>query len=282
MPLVSIIAELRKAQAGRYALPCFDTFEMMGTEGMFMAIEEKRSPTMVALYAGSVDQPHAAAFTAFVRALAQDSTVPVSLFLDHGASYEQCIKALRLGFSDVMYDGSKLPLEENIATTRLVARAAHAVGACAEAELGHVGVGSEYGTFGGLRKGFTDPAIVERFVAETGVDFLAVAIGTAHGVYAGEPHIDLELLAEIRQRIGIPLVMHGGSGLSVAQFQAAIAAGISKVNIFTDLGLAAREQMIQSARAENASYFSIASAARQAFRDRCGFYMDIFGSTGRA
>jgi len=185
MPLGSIGNELRKAQSGRYAVPCFDTFEMMGTQGMLAALEEKRSPAIVAVYAGTVDRPGAGAFSALIRALAEEATVPISLMLDHGASYEQCIKALRLGFSDVMYDGSKLPLEENIATTLLVARAAHAVGACAEAELGHVGVGAEYEVFGGQRKGFTDPAVVERFVAETGVDFLAVAMARRMGSTRG-------------------------------------------------------------------------------------------------
>jgi fructose-bisphosphate aldolase class II len=282
MPLISIGNELRKAQSGRYAVPCFDTFEMMGTQGMLAALEEKRSPAIVALYAGAVDRPGASAFSALLRALAEEATVPISLMLDHGASYEQCIKALRLGFSDVMYDGSKLPLEENIATTCLVARAAHAVGACAEAELGHVGVGVEYDVFGGQRKGFTDPAVVERFVAETGVDFLAVAIGTAHGVYKGEPQIDLDLLDEIRRRVEIPLVLHGGSGLSTEQFQAAVAHGIAKINIFTDLGITAGNRMIAAAKAEKASYFSIAEAARQAFHERVGYYLDTFGSSGRA
>ena len=282
MPLGSIGNELRKAQSGRYAVPCFDTFEMMGTQGMLAALEEKRSPAIVALYAGTVDRPGAGAFSALIRTLAEEATVPISLMLDHGASYEQCIKALRLGFSDVMYDGSKLPLEENIATTRLVARAAHAVGACAEAELGHVGVGAEYEVFGGQRKGFTDPAVVERFVAETGVDFLAVAIGTAHGVYKGVPQIDLDLLDEIRRRVDIPLVLHGGSGLSTEQFQAAVAHGIAKINIFTDLGITAGNRMIAAAKAEKASYFSIAEAARQAFHERVGYYLDTFGSSGKA
>jgi len=282
MPLGSIGNELRKAQLGHYAVPCFDTFEMMGTQGMLAALEEKRSPAIVALYAGAVDRPGAGAFSALIRALAEEATVPISLMLDHGASYEQCIKALRLGFSDVMYDGSKLPLEENIATTLLVARAAHAVGACAEAELGHVGVGAEYEVFGGQRKGFTDPAVVERFVAETGVDFLAVAIGTAHGVYKGEPQIDLDLLDEIRRRVDIPLVLHGGSGLSTEQFQAAVAHGIAKINIFTDLGITAGNRMIAAAKAEKASYFSIAEAAWQAFHERVGYYLDTFGSSGKS
>ena len=144
MPLVSILDELKKAQAANYALPCFDTFEMHGTLGIIDALEDRRAPAMIGLYSGIFDRPHARAFISLVRTLAQEATVPVSIILDHGADFEHCIMALNAGFTDVMYDGSKLPLEENIATTRLVVRAAHAVGAAVEAELGHVGVGHTY------------------------------------------------------------------------------------------------------------------------------------------
>lgn len=282
MPLVSILPELKKAQANGYALPCFDTFEQLGTEGMFQAIEEKHAPCLVAIYAGGVERPNANAFVSLVRALAKNGSTPISLILDHGGTFDQCMKALKLGFSDVMYDGSKLPIEENIATTKAIVRVAHAMGACVEAEIGHVGVGSNYDEFGGQGKGFTNPADVERFVAETGVDFLAVAIGTAHGVYKGEPKIDLELLDKIRERVSLPLVLHGGSGLSEAQFRGAIAHSISKVNIFTDLGMTAGAMMREAAAKGDSSYFSITGAAREAFHVRCGYYLDLFGATGKA
>lgn len=281
MPLVSALSELTKAQAGGYAIPCFDTFEMLGTEGMFAAIEDKRAPTIVALYAHTVDAPNARAFAAFIRTMAEESTVPVAFMLDHGGSPEQCMKALCFGLTDVMYDGSKLPLEENIANTRMVVRMAHAMGATVEAELGHVGSGHDYTSFEDQRKGFTDPAIAERFVEETGVDALAVAIGTAHGVYRSAPQLDLEVLAEIRKRVDVPLVLHGGSGLSEEQFRAAIAGGIAKVNVFTDLGLTAGKQMIAAAGAPDASYFSISDTVRAAFRERCGYYLDLFGASGK-
>jgi len=282
MPLVSILDELKKAQAEGYALPCFDTFEMHGTLGIFDALEAKRAPAMVGLYSGMFDRPHPRALADYVRAMAEEATVPVSIILDHGASFEHCMLALSLGFSDVMYDGSQLPLEENIANTRLIVRAAHAVGAAVEAELGHVGRGAEYQRFGGQGKGFTDPGAVEYFVAETGVDFLAVAVGTAHGLYEGDPRLDLELLGQIRQRVDVPLVLHGGSGLSEEQFRAAIAAGISKVNIFTDLAVAASARLIAAAGAEDASYFGMTRTIREAFQERCTHYLDLFGATGKA
>ncbi len=281
MPLTSIHQELQKAQAGGYGLPLFDTVEMLGTQGMLDAMEEKRAPAMIAIYAGLLDEPRIGAFAAYIRALAKDATVPVSLMLDHGSSFEHCMKALSLGFTDVMYDGSQLPLEQNMANTRMVVRAAHAAGAAAEAELGHVGQGSEYADFGSQRKGFTDPAVAARFVEETGVDFLAVAIGSAHGLYEGEPQLDLELLHEIRETVDIPLVLHGGSGLKDQQFRDAIAGGISKVNIFTDLSVTARDRMKAAAEQEDASYFSITAAIREAFKERCGHFLDVFGATGR-
>jgi fructose-bisphosphate aldolase class II len=282
MPLISILSELQRAQEGGYAVPCFDTVEMLGTEGILDALAERRAPGIVAIWSGMLDRPHARAFAAYVRAMAGEAPVPVSLILDHGASFEHCMLALSLGFSDVMYDGSQLPLEENIANTRLIVRAAHAVGAAVEAELGHVGRGAEYQRFGGQGKGFTDPGAVEHFVAKTGVDFLAVAVGTAHGLYEGDPRLDLELLGQIRQRVDVPLVLHGGSGLSDEQFRAAIAAGISKVNIFTDLAVAASARLIAAAGAEDASYFGMTRTIREAFQERCTHYLDLFGATGKA
>ncbi|MGM0401559.1 MAG: class II fructose-bisphosphate aldolase [Chloroflexota bacterium] len=282
MPLISIHQELQKAQAGDYALPLFDTFEMLGTEGILDALEEKHAPAMIAMGSGQLDQPRVRAFAAYIRALAEETTVPVSLMLDHGSSFEHCMKALSLGFTDVMYDGSQLPLEENIATTRMVVRGAHAAGAAVEAELGHVGRGAEYADFGSQRKGFTDPTVAARFVEQTGIDFLAVAIGSAHGLYEGEPQLDLELLHEIRETVDIPLVLHGGSGLGDQQFRDAIAGGISKINIFTDLSVTARDRMKVAAREEDASYFSITGAIREAFKERCGHFLDVFGASGKA
>jgi len=282
MPLVSILNELKKAQAGGYAVPCFDTFEMHGTMGIFDAIEAKRAPVMVGLYTRMFDQPNPRALTDYIRALADEATVPVSIILDHGASFEHCIKALHVGFTDVMYDGSRLPFEENVATTKKVVEAAHAVGAAVEAELGHVGTGSTYREFGAQGKGFTDPGAVERFVEETGVDFLAVAIGTAHGLYDGEVNLALDLLADIRGRVDIPLVLHGGSGLSDDQFRAAVAGGIQKINIFTNLAVESTRRMLENARAENASLRTMVTQIREAFRDECMRLLDVFGTTGKA
>jgi ketose-bisphosphate aldolase len=282
MPLVSIAQELERAQEGGYALPLFDTFDARSTDGMFAVLEKKRAPAMVAIYASTMDRPNARALAAYIRVRAEDASVPVSLMLDHGRSLEECVRAIAYGCSDVMYDGSKLPVEENIENTRMVVRAAHAVGVPVEAELGVVGRGNMYEDLDLRRKGYTDPDSVERFLAETGVDFLAVAIGTAHGLYRSEPDLDLDLLSEIRARVDVPLVLHGGSGVTEDQFREAIARGISKINVATDLYVTAGKRLVEAAQADDASYFGLSQAAIQSFQERCGYYLDLFGASGKA
>lgn len=283
MPLVSILPYMKQAQAKGYAIPLYDTSDMAGTDGMVRAFEEKKAPGIVGLYSRLLEAPNAAALAAYCRQLCEESPVPLSLMLDHGSSFENCIKALRLGFTDVMIDHSSLPIEENIAITKMVVRAAHAVGAGAEAELGHVGSGQEYMEFGAQRKGFTDPASVERFVAETGVDMLAIAIGTAHGLYRGDPTVDLNLLDEIRRRVDIPLVLHGGTGLSEAQFRGAIGKGIAKINVATDLFVTSAKRMVAQAQQDpNTNYHAFARIPFETFKERCGYYLDLFGTSGQA
>jgi ketose-bisphosphate aldolase len=255
---------------------------MRSTDGMFAVLEQKRAPAMVAIYASTMDRPNARALAAYIRARAEDATVPVSLMLDHGRSFEECIRAIAYGCSDVMYDGSKLPVEENIENTRMVVRAAHAVGVPVEAELGVVGRGSEYEDMDLRREGYTNPDSVEHFVGQTGVDFLAVAIGTAHGLYRSEPDLDLDLLSEIRARVDVPLVLHGGSGVTEDQFREAIARGICKINVATDLYVTAGKRLVEAARADDASYFGLSQAAIQSFQERCGYYLDLFGASGKA
>ncbi|MFH1086701.1 MAG: class II fructose-bisphosphate aldolase [Chloroflexota bacterium] len=282
MPLITMYEQLKRAQREGWAVPLYDTADLASTEGMFAAMEAKRAPCIVAMWAGQMDRPNARSLASYIRTRAQEASVPVSLMLDHGASYEQALKAISFGFTDVMYDGSRLPMAENMATTRELVRAAHAMGVHVEAELGHVGRGSEYQSFGGQRKGFTDPATIAEFVDGTGVDFLAVAIGTAHGLYDGEPRIDLDLLRALRARVDIPLVMHGGTGCSEAQFRGAIAAGISKINVATDLFVTAGRLVAEAARKGESSYHVLGRVAQESFAERCSYYLELFGAAGKA
>ena len=282
MGLESFVGQLQRANREGWCIPLFDIFEREGADGIFAAAEEKKAPTIVGTGGHIFERPGGPEFMGYLVARARNSSVPITIYLDHGDSFERCIQALRLGFTDVMFDGSRLPIEENIAISKKVVQAAHAVGAGVEAEIGHVGQGSQYDSFGSQREGFTKPEDVERFVAETGVDFLAIAIGTAHGPYKGEPKLDYDLLAEIHRRVDIPLVMHGGSGLSDEQFQTAIKTGISKVNIFTDLAMSATAAVLEVAKTEHANIMAMSNAFRDAFQRRCEHYLDIFDATGKA
>ena len=282
MTLTSIKTELQKARLDGYAVPLFDVFEILGVEGVMDALVEKRAPTIMGIYSPYAAQPNCRAFAAYIRCRAEETDVPIAIMLDHGASVEQCLEVLEYGFTDVMYDGSSLPLEENIANTRQVVEAAHAVKAGVEAELGHVGLGDEYQGFGGQGAGFTDPEVVEQFVKETGVDFLAIAFGNAHGLYKGEPRLDLDLVAEIRKRVDVPLVMHGGTGISDEQFRAAIPAGICKVNYFTNIGLSAVENMRTLSAQPGVTMMDVQQGARQAYHEWGKRLYDVFGTSGRA
>ena len=281
MPLTPAVTTIRQAQQAGSAVPLFAVFDSRNVDGIMAAAEGLRAPVIMGLYAGTLERPTGRALAACVRTRAEESAVPIALMLDHGTTLEHCRLAIAQGFTDVMFDGSKLPLAENVARTREVVQAARAAGVAVEGELGQVGSGRDYQDFGARGAGFTDPDTVEPFVRETGVDLLAVAIGSAHGQYAGEPHLDVDLLQELRRRTSVPLALHGGSGCAAEQFRAAIAAGIAKVNIATDLWAAARARVGEAARPDGASYFDLTNAIVAAFEDRCRHYLEVFGAAGR-
>jgi fructose-bisphosphate aldolase, class II len=160
--------------------------------------------------------------------------------------------------------------------------AARSYGAGVEAELGHVGLGDDYHSLGGQGLGFTDPEAAEVFVKETGVDYLAIAFGNAHGLYKGVPRLNLDLVTEIRRWVDVPLVMHGGTGLSDEQFRGAITAGISKINFATSILNSAAENMRLASADPQASMLSISEGIRTAYRQWCGQLYDVFGTSGRA
>ena len=176
-------------------------------------------------------------FYANVKTAAEKAAVPVVMHLDHGSSFDLAMQAFRAGYTSIMIDGSPKPFSENVQVTRAVASACHPAGIPVEAELGKVG-GKEDDLIGGEGNPYTDPREAQAFVEATGVDFLAVAIGTAHGVYKGVPRLDLDRLREIRAIVSIPLVLHGTSGVPDDTVRACIARGICKVNYATDLRIA--------------------------------------------
>lgn len=289
MSIVVATDLLARAAGESYAVPSFDVWDIASAEGALQALVDRRAPGIIAIYSAVLNAPFAQGFLAYARARAEEISSPVALLLDHGASLEECARAVRFGCTDVMYDGSRLPLASNAAETRVITRMAHAAGVGVEAEVGHVGQASDSVSYAAHRDGFTDPAAAAEFVRETGVDYLAVAIGTAHGVYKGAPHLDLELLAAIRSAVDIPLVLHGGTGLGGDPLRAAIACGIAKINVSTDLFLNAGRRVferewaaVEAPWTSDPTYFRVAATIQAAFRERCGYYIDLFGASGRA
>lgn len=237
---------LQAAQAGQYAVAAFNVYSLETLQAAIQAAEQENQPVIIALgerYFGTVDVE---GFAALAKTLAEKASVPVSLHLDHAYEKESIIRAIACGFTSVMYDGSKHDLEQNIAFTKEIVELAYQAGVSVEAEIGSTARGAfsdeEEGT-GAL----TDPASAKKFVDQTGVDFLAASIGTVHGMYTGEPDIKLGLLDDIRQAVGIPLVLHGGSGTPDDTMTQAVAKGICKVNVNTEVSLAATKYLKQAA-----------------------------------
>lgn len=237
MPLVSPTDWLRDAQKNGYALGAFNVENMEMAQAVIAAAEAERAPVMVQTTSGTLGYAPPEVFFGIVSQLARMASVPVAMHLDHGNSFDLAKRAIDAGYTSVMIDGSTLPYEENIALTRRVVEIAGDVPV--EAELGTVGGKEDLHEASGVQ--YTDPAQASDFVARTGVTAFAVAIGTAHGVYKGEPKLDLDRLAQIRARVAVPLVLHGTSGVPDAQVRACIQRGICKVNYATELRIAFTE-----------------------------------------
>lgn len=241
MGLVSSNQMLLAAQAGGYAVGAFNVENMEMIKAVIQAAEEAKSPVILQTTPSTVTYEGLATCVAMVTAEARKVSVPVCLHLDHGSSFELAMQAIREGYTSIMIDGSGETLEDNIVLTRKVVEAARPNGLTVEAELGKVG-GKEDGLEAEADTN-TDPAQAAEFVKRTGVDSLAVAIGTAHGFYSGTPILDKERLTQIREVVSVPLVLHGASGLSNDEVRDCVARGICKVNFATELRAAYTEAM---------------------------------------
>lgn len=237
MPLVTTKQLLTDAQKGGYAVGAFNVENMEMVQAVVAAAEEMNSPVIMQTTPSTVKYAGLDYFFANAKVAAQRASVPVAIHLDHGSSFELAMQALRTGYTSIMIDGSHSSFEENIALSRAVADACHPSGVPVEAELGKVG-GKEDDLDGGDENPYTDPQQAKQFAEASGVDFLAVAIGTAHGVYKGVPKLDVERLSEIRKAVDIPLVLHGTSGVPDEAVRECIRRGICKVNYATDLRIA--------------------------------------------
>lgn len=236
--LVNTKEILQRAQQEKYAVAAFNVYNLETVQAAVRVAEQENQPVIIALgerYFPTVDVE---GFAAFVQALAAKSSVPIALHLDHAYEKESIIRAIRCGFTSVMFDGSNYDLEENIRLTKEITEIAHMAGVSVEAEIGSLAKGD----FSDEEEGdgtLTDPQSAKDFVNATGVDFLAAAIGTVHGMYKGEPKIDLALLEKIHQAVTVPLVLHGGSGTPDDIIKQAVQLGICKINVNTEVSMAA-------------------------------------------
>lgn len=277
--LVNLNYVLKKAQTEHYAVGLFNTTDTDMLEAAISAAEEMKSPIIIGTAEVLLPYGELKLIAPALIEAAKRATVPVVVHYDHGLTFERCMEALKLGFTSVMFDGSAGNPFENTAATREIVKIAHAVGATVEGEIGHVG---EAITCDNAVNGrYTTVKEARDFVEATGVDALAVAIGTAHGAYKAKPCLDIERLREIRSNLATPLVLHGGSGLSDDDFKTTVKEGIAKVNIFTDLCVAG-ENAMRLATAENKGYLEIRNEKVKAVSEAVKTKLRLFGSENKA
>ena len=234
MALVTTEKMLKDAQAGHYAVGAFNVENLEFVMAVLAAAEETKSPVIMQTTPGTIKTAGLDYFYGMVKAAAERASVPVALHLDHGDGYDRCMQAFRTGYTSVMIDGSHESFEDNIALTKSVADAGACMGVPVEAELGKVG-GKEDDVEVEGESPYTDPVEAKEFVERTGCTSLAIGVGTAHGVYTEEPHIDQDVVKAIRAAVDVPLVLHGTSGVPDEQVAEAVKNGICKVNYATEL-----------------------------------------------
>ncbi len=275
---------LNKAKEGKYAVGQFNLNNLEFTQAILQAAEEEKSPVILGVSEGAAR--YMGGFKTVVKmveALMEDygTTVPVAIHLDHGSSFEACAKAIHAGFTSVMIDASHDPFEENIATTSKVVELAHFHGVSVEAELGTVG-GQEDDVSGDII--YADPKECEEMVKRTGIDCLAPALGSVHGPYKGEPNLGFKEMEEIGNATGVPLVLHGGTGIPTADIQRAISLGTAKINVNTENQIASAKAVreVLAANPEMYDPRKYLGPARETIKETVIGKMREFGSSNKA
>lgn len=283
--LVNMNEVLYPAKKDKYAVGLFNAVNLELARGIIAAAESTGSPIIMGTAEVLFPYGPLEEVSYYLIPMAKKAKVPVVIHLDHGLKKETCIKALELGFSSIMYDCSVDPYEENVRKVKEMADIAHSYGATIEGELGHVGdnEGSVEGNshFEDPTKYYTDPKQAKDFVQRTGVDALAIAVGTAHGAYKLPPKLDFERIRTIARTIDVPLVLHGGSGLTNQDFQQAIHDGISKINIFTDINVAAVKAALRSFQDTDLGIIELIPAQVEAVKQEVIKKLTLFGSVDR-
>ena len=277
--LVNLNDVLKKAQKEHYGVGLFNTTDTDMLEAAISAAEELNAPIVIGTAEVLLPHGELKLIAPSVIAAAKRASVPVVVHYDHGLTFDRCMEALRLGFSSVMYDGSTYDYETNIKNTKEIVKIAHSFGASVEGEIGHVGSADANDNL--LTDMYTTPEEAKSYIDATGVDALAIAIGTAHGVYKTKPMLNIERLREIRAAVDTPLVLHGGSGLSDDDFRNTVRDGIAKVNIFTDLCLAGNRAMKEGLE-KNMSYLNIRNLKVEYIKEAVKNKIRLFGSENKA
>ena len=283
MALVTSKELLLDAQKNGYAVGAFNVENMEMIMAVLAAAEKTKSPVIMQTTPGTVKYAGLDYYLANVKAAADRASVPVVMHLDHGDSFEMAMKAYHTGYTSIMIDGSKLPFEDNIALTRRVTDACHPGGIPVEGELGRVG-GKEDDLENADENPYTNPEEARTFVEKTNVDFLAVGIGTSHGVYKGVPRVNVERLSEIRALVDIPLVLHGTSGVPDEQVRDCVSRGICKVNYATDLRIAFTKG-VKAYMQENPDAFDPKKYSARGMEEVKAYVMqkmEVVGSIGKA
>lgn len=282
MPLVPNAAMIKAAVAGGYAVPHFNVCNLETVLAVADAAADLKTPVIFGVHPVESAYTGNQTMVALISAAVRERGIVAGIHLDHSPTFDKVVECIRDGYTSVMFDGSTLPLEQNIQTTLDVVRVARPAGVSVEAEVGTIGTTAEYGTE--IENPYlADPAACAA-MGDTGIDALAVAIGNAHGVYIAQPKLDFDLLAEIRRRTDVPLVLHGGSGIPVDQVQKAIGMGVAKMNVGTAIHVAFKQGM-EEGLAENAGshdIMKILSVSKARVRDVVRQYVDIAMSAGRA
>ncbi|WP_277668939.1 class II fructose-bisphosphate aldolase [Caproiciproducens galactitolivorans] len=281
MPLTTSKQMLLDAQKGGYAVGAFNAENMEMVQAIIAAAEELRAPVMIQTTPGTIKYAGVDLYYANVSAAAKNASVPVAIHLDHGNSYELAVQALRAGYTSIMIDGSQEVLEKNIAITKYVVSACAPCGVPVEGELGKVGGKEDDTEDSGVN--YTDPEQAVRFVAETGVSSLAVGVGTAHGIYQTKPVLNVELIAELRKVLAVPMVLHGASGLTDKDIRNCVSCGICKVNFATELRIAFSDAVKEYLH-QNPAVFDpkkYGAKAREAVKKQVMERMKICGCDGK-
>lgn len=283
--LVNMNEVLYDAKKKRYAVGLFNAVNLELARGIIAAAERTGSPVIMGTAEVLFPYGPLEEVSYYLLPMAKKAKVPVVIHLDHGLKKETCLKALELGFSSIMYDCSTDSYDENVRKVKEMADIAHSFGATIEGELGHVGdnEGSAEGSshLSDPSKFFTDPKMAKDYVEKTGVDALAIAVGNAHGAYKLPPKLDFDRIRTIAKTVNVPLVLHGGSGLTDDDFKRAIQEGISKVNIFTDINVAAVKAEFSRFTDMNKGIIDLIPAAVEAIRQETMKKMELFGSVGQ-